>query len=432
MYKKRKGIHSILVNPVFRWHSVTVAQWMKLALFHLFLVAVLGLLMRLKMIFPLPALNQKYLLHAHSHFAFMGWVTQALMVLTAAYILNDRPPKRLARRYQFVLYLNLMAAYGMMVSFLIQGYDRFSISFSTLSVLASYIFAAMAWNDLKRKTLKASGSQWMKAGLFFLLLSSVGTFWLAWIMSSGLSQPRPQLAATYFYLHFQYNGWFFFACMALFINWIRSRNPEIRIPRLLFPIFLVSCTLGYLLSILWWEMPPWLYLMLVLAVIAQTLAWAVWGQTCWKNRRSFQEWGSSLVNFLLLCVFIAATIKITLQGLSVIPSLSTLSYSFRPIVIGYLHLVLLGVISLFLLAFGVLKGYYPSSLPFRRWSRVFVLGVIANEIILMLQGITGLIRKPIPHLPEGLALAATVMVISLAGLVFEMIKGRDSGMIPSQ
>ena len=52
---------------------------------------------------------------------------------------------------------------------------------------------------------------------------------------------------------------------------------------------------------------------------------------------------------ILTLSFLALTIKFMLQSGSVIPSLSTLAFGFRPIVIGYLHLVLLGFTTLFLL-----------------------------------------------------------------------------------
>ena len=51
---------------------------------------------------------------------------------------------------------------------------------------------------------------------------------------------------------------------------------------------------------------------------------------------------------------IAFCIKVLLQMCSAIPSLNMITYGFRPIVIGYLHLVLLGMLSIFL------TGYFLS------------------------------------------------------------------------
>ena len=46
---------------------------------NLAIVALLGVIMRYKILYPLPFVDQKKFLHAHSHFAFSGWVTLALI-----------------------------------------------------------------------------------------------------------------------------------------------------------------------------------------------------------------------------------------------------------------------------------------------------------------------------------------------------------------
>src|SRR5690606_3864612 len=220
MHKERKGVYQLIMGAKRKLHGITVDQWMRLALLNLLLVSILGFLMRLKMILPLPALNQKFLLHAHSHFAFSGWVTHALMVLTAYLIIQGQQRPILSFRYQGILLLNLIAGYGMLLGFLIQGYDTVSIFFSSLGVVASYIFAWVGWRDMNRSPQLTTSFPWLKAALTFLVISSIGTFLLAWIMTNNIQNPRAQLAAIYFYLHFQYNGWFFFSCMALFIHWL--------------------------------------------------------------------------------------------------------------------------------------------------------------------------------------------------------------------
>lgn len=421
MHKERKSIYQPLEKPKPWWASISTIQWMKLALFHLVLVALLGFLMRLKMIFPIPGLNQKFLLHAHSHFAFTGWVTLALMVLTTRFIIHEKRAGELPQRYQSIFWINLLAAYGMLLSFLFQGYDTLSISFSTLSVAASYVFAWMGWKDLHSASDKNPAHPWLRAALIFMVVSSVGTFWLAWIMTNNLQNARAQLAAIYFFLHFQYNGWFFFACMALFLSWVHKLAPPKTYSPLIFKCFVFACPLGYLLSILWWKMPSWLYLLLVITVIGQTMAWALWVRRTWYLRPWFRPYWTPLVQGIFACVLLAATIKFLLQGFSVIPALSKLSYSFRPIVIGYIHLVLLGIVTLFILAFAILNNYYRASRVFRLFSFMFILGVIANELILMLQGISGILRTPIAHLPESLAIAAGLMLGSLLVLFCSQI-----------
>ncbi|WP_262247933.1 hypothetical protein [Parapedobacter soli] len=401
---------------------ISVRQWVVLALFNLLLVAALGLLMRLKVLLPLPSINQKFLLHAHSHFAFSGWVSHALMVLVVAMVFNRKQHDSLPWKYQLTIIGNLLASYGMLIGFFLQGYGLYSIIASSAGVVISYIFAAMCWRDLSKSNSSPLARRWLRAALVFLVLSSIGTFYLAHLMTSNNMDSRLQLAAVYFYLHFQYNGWFFFACMALLYHWLHQKDIIINHSKTIFWLFAITCLVNYLLSVLWWDMPIWLYIGLVAAVIAQSIAWGLWLRSCTANLLQLKHLLVAVAKWLLLGVAIAATIKFILQGLSVIPSLSQLSYSFRPIVIGYLHLVLLAVISLFVIAYGYMHGCLRIN-RLARWSTtVLVIGVILNELLLMTQGISGLARTPINHIPLLLAAAAGILLLGIMGIFLSQRK----------
>ena len=53
--------------------SFKTTFWIRFSIFNLMLVALIGLLMRYKILFEFPLLDQKSLQHSHSHFAFAGW-----------------------------------------------------------------------------------------------------------------------------------------------------------------------------------------------------------------------------------------------------------------------------------------------------------------------------------------------------------------------
>lgn len=399
--------------------KITVRRWLILGIFNLLLVAVLGLLMRLKFIIPLPAINQKYVLHAHSHFAFSGWVSHILMVLIAASICNVSNNKVLPRRYQVLTVANLLAAYGMLVSFFLQGYGAYSICAATATVLISYLFTWACWRDIAHPAPgKSVASHWLRAALAFLVLSSIGTFYLAYLMASHNTDTRLQLASIYFFLHFQYNGWFTFACLGLFHHWLRSRGISLKHASFVFWAFALSCIPAYFLSVLWWDMPGWLYLTVVVAVIFQTAAWFVWLHSAFAKRALYKHHLSAISKWLLIGVALATSIKILLQGLSVIPSLSQLTYGFRPIVIGYLHLVLLVVITLFLVAYGYMQKMLSVNRTALVATGILVAGIILNEALLLLQGISGLINVYIGYTPMALTVAAGVIVMGLVPLLW--------------
>ena len=417
MHRERQSIRSGRRGLTAALSRITVRHWVLLALFNLLLVAVLGLLMRLKVLLPMPAINQKFLLHAHSHFAFAGWVSHALMVLVVAMVFNRQQHEKLPWRYQLTVIANLLASYGMLISFFLQGYGLYSIMASTATVVVSYVFAGMCWRDMANSDRHSIGFSWLRAALLFLVLSSMGTFYLAHLMTSNNTDSRVQLASVYFYLHFQYNGWFFFACMALVQHGFSRIGVSVNHPKAIFWLFALTCPINYLLSVLWWDMPAWLYVGVVAAVVAQSIAWAQWLHSCVANRLVLGRSFTAVAKWLLIGVATAATIKFVLQGLSVIPSLSQLSYSFRPIVIGYLHLVLLAVISLFIMAYSYIGELLQINRLAIASTTVFVSGVIWNELLLMAQGISGLARTPIHHVPLLLAVAAGTLLIGIVGLL---------------
>ena len=405
--------------------SISVRRWTLIGIINLALVALLGLFMRLKVILPLPWFDQKHILHAHSHFAFSGWVSHLLMVLIAMVVLNKNAHSVLPKKYQFLISANLFAAYGMLFCFAWQGYGPYSISFSACTVLLSYVYTGMMWRSIAISNLTALCRNWFRAALLFLCFSSLGTYYLAYINSNGNIDPRQQLAAVYFFLHFQYNGWFIFSCLGLMQYWFDQHRLYIPGSKWLFRISVGACLPAFLLSVLWVHLPLWLYVFLVIVMVCVATNWFFWIYCLWRLRYQISLTLVPSTRILLLLVALAASIKIILQAASVIPALSTVAYGFRPIVIGYLHLVLLGVISLFLLAFMTMQKILKLT-KYGKWAiSLFVVGVLANEILLMLQGVTGMAGNYISNLPLYLTFAAMLMLFALVAFLMTQILSKQ-------
>src|SRR5579859_629136 len=190
-------------------HYQKIRTWVLLCLVNLAVVAILGVLLRYKIAWELPAVNYKYLLNAHSHFAFNGWVTTVLFTaFLYVLICSGRP---LSKVYTWQFWLNQVSSYGMLVCFMWQGYGPVSIFFSALSVLFSYWFAYQFSKDLGKTDLPHGVKICLTAALSFLVLSSAGPFLLDYSMSHAIGDRNFYMNAIYLYLHFQYNGWFTFA-----------------------------------------------------------------------------------------------------------------------------------------------------------------------------------------------------------------------------
>ncbi|HNP53959.1 MAG TPA: hypothetical protein PKK69_05065, partial [Ferruginibacter sp.] len=158
----------------------------RIALFNLLIVAVLGCLLRYKIAFSFPWLDQKHLLHTHSHFAFSGWITQAILVLLL-HRLGKLWQENLFAAFRWNLHINLLGAYGMLLSFPVQGYGGFSIFFSTLTIVNHFHFGWKLWKKINRSSIRQIGFYWIRAAILFGWLSSLGAFALAYNMVTQLN-----------------------------------------------------------------------------------------------------------------------------------------------------------------------------------------------------------------------------------------------------
>lgn len=380
-------------------NTLNTRFWLKISLFNLIIVSLFGTLMRYKIGFEFPFFDQKHLQHGHSHFAFIGWIAHTLFVLIVSVLQQDKPGIKI-ERYRKLIIANLFSAYGMLISFTVQGYGAFSISFSTLSVFISYIFAYNIFKDLKGLSHKAYSS-WFTAALWFNVISSLGTFTLAFMMASHNFNQNIHLASLYFYLHFQYNGFFSFACIGLFFSKLNLSEMEIRKNKSLFWMFFLSCIPAYFLSTLWAKLPMWLYVLVVISAIVQVLAWIQFVRsTLGKLRRDVSLFKSG--RYLFIIIGIALSAKFLLQLGSTIPSISKLAFGFRPIVIAYLHLILLAIISVFLLSFMHYYKLINTNRPGTIGLITFVCGVYLNELVLGIQGIASFSYTMLPFVNEAL------------------------------
>lgn len=400
----------------------SVSVWIKFSLINLMIVAVFGALMRYKIGFEFPFFQQKYLLHAHSHFAFAGWVTHTLMTLMAFFISGTED----VRRYRNLIIVNLICAWGMLISFSIQGYATVSITFSTLSILVSWFFTGYFISDLKKHFAGHPARPWFTAALIFGVISAAGTFYLAWMMKSGVFDMNIYLGSVYYYLHFQYNGWFFFACMGLFIAWVKKMSPEFSFNPVVFKYFAATCIPAYLLSVLWVGFPKWLYVIIAAAAIFQVIAWICFLKDVKKLIPSLLPYTDKLGRFLLLFVALCVTVKVGLQLFSTVPAISKLAFGFRPIVIAYLHLVLLAIISVFLLAYVYINGNLLSNKSIKTGLVIFLTGVFLNEFVLLVQGIGSFSYSVLPYTNEMLFFVSVLILTGTVVMILSQINRQKS------
>ena len=397
-----------LSNNTFTDHTQTsfspkYLKWAAWCLFNLLLVAIAGFIVRSKIIFPLSFIHQKNFLHGHSHFAFSGWVSAALMATIVAIVYPGGAGKHPTRLFN----LQMIASYGMLLSFPFMGYKLPSIFFSTVTILVSWIFTAMMWKPISQ--LPDTVSPWIRTALLLNVFSALGTFSLAYLMSSGSHSQELTIGSLYLFLHFQYNGWFLFCCAGLFFHMLEHNGRPIKKPtnELIRRLLTIAVIPGFCLSVIWMKIPGWVYSMAVFAALMQLVALAIFLKAV--KRVKFQSM-TVITKFCLLLSFAAVSLKFLLQALSCIPSLSLYAFGNRSLVIAFLHLVLLGFVSLFIVGYFLQTGLIKENRNTRIGIYIFSSGIFLNELILMLQGIGAIAYIVIPFANELLWVIALIMV----------------------
>lgn len=400
------------MSELYYWSkNQPVARWLRLALFNFVVVAAAGVLVRYKVTFPLPAVEFKNLLHAHSHFAFSGWISLALFVLIMAGFIPRQEHEK--KKYKRLIWLSQLTSYGMLVSFFLQEYGPVSIGFSTAYIFVTYGFAIAIWRSTRGEKHRLS-VQSLRAALIFLVVSSFGPYTLAYVKAAHLMNAELYHNSIYWYLHFQYNGWFSFAVFALLIRQYEDNLQVERRLRLPFYLLLAACVPAYVLSVIWTLPPLWVYVLGGLAAGAQVMALLVAVKPLFEERIDNHS-QPMIVKSLFVLAGAAFGIKILLQLLSVFPQLNQFVFGHRPVIIGYLHLVLLGFISFYLIGHSIKRGIlFCAGQQARIGLWTLVLGVLLSETGLLFQGFSGVLNEPMKWTPEFIFIASVLMFLGLA------------------
>mgnify|MGYP003460907576 FL=1 len=386
--------------------------WLKFSVFNFLIVALLGVTMRYKILYSMPFLDQKHLQEAHSHFAFYGWITNVIYVLILNYMHKINAQIDL-KKYEKLIVVNLIASFTMLGAFLYGGYFWASIAGSTVALLCSFVFFFFFVRDAKK--IQDFSKLWFLAGLFFAVISSVGVFNLGYMMMSKTATQDLYLASEYYYLHFQYNGFFIFSCIGFLLFSMKQAGSGIseKQNKLIFWLLFVGCVIGYGLSVLWMKMPVSIFAVIVVATIMQTIGAVLLFVFIKKNWTNLVLKWSPMHRFVLLYAGFAFAVKIALQLGSTIPALNQFAFGFRNVVIAYLHLVLLMCIATFLVNQILATHYFTITNKLLMGFKLLLLGIFLNELILGLMGVFSIKYISIPFANEMLLGVSLLMFASI-------------------
>ena len=362
------------------------------ALIYLLIAAILGFFLRLHPLADIPV-NYRYVLHAHSHIALLGWVYLAITAIL--YHVYLRENHSIHKTYLNLYVFTQITLIGMLISFPIQGYGLVSIIFSTLFLFASYWFYGLFMRHTKVKQSFPQSLKLIRSGLFYLLLSSVGPWSLGIIMNTLGNESIWYKISIYFYLHFLYNGWFVVTIFAFFIFLLEKNKKSLSGIQFRNVYYLVhtSVILSFFLSVLF-TMPHFsLYILGGLGVLLQVFILYY----LFKSKDQVFTIEKLNVNrsqgSLLLCILFILIIKIGLQILTSIPYFADIAYLLQDLIIGYLHLVFLGLISLSLFFF--LAEFKLIRISAKQY-HIYIIILILTELLIFTRGLLPWLGLSIP------------------------------------
>lgn len=364
---------------------MTKRIWLRTALLNFFIAASLGATLRYAFVEELSWLKFQHVLHAHSHVAMLGWVYLALFTLL---VLTFLKPEQQSRKYSILFWLTQFSVAGMLITFPITGYAPASIAFSSLHTLLSYVFAFYFLRDIPAPSPEPHNHSrlFAKASVWFMLISTLALWATAPIIITGGKGTAWYYAAIQFFLHFQFNGWFLFAIIALLLKKLEEKGfiLDTKKMRWFFWLLVISSLLTYALAVTWSNPLISIFLINSVGVAIQLVAAILITGMLWRKKilDYFEYWEGILLNTAFVC-FVG---KVIVQTAVVIPAIAKVGYTIRNYVIGFLHLMLLGIFSSFLLAFAADKKLLDIN-RLTRWGIVsFLLGFFLSEAVLFVQG----------------------------------------------
>ncbi|KEO75817.1 hypothetical protein [Anditalea andensis] len=358
------------------------SSWVLISLLNFVVASIMGVLLRYVFVAEVPWMDYRTMLHGHSHVAMLGWVYLILFALLIDAFVPRH--KKTSSFYNRLFWFTQFTVVGMMISFPIQGYGAVSITFSSLHIIASYLFVWRIWKDLviENKHIFLL----VRASLLFLIISTIGIWCMGPVMALQLRNDPIYMVVVQFYLHFQFNGWFALSILALLVYQLNQWGLTFTDShfKIFFTVYIFSLVLTFFQVLYWAYLEHYMYVINAVGVILQVMAFGFLLLPVKDKFFQVLTQKSGTVSWLIGFGLVSLIIKVAIQAALVVPEVTEISTTIRQFMIGYIHLTMLGFITglilllLYIKEVAVIKtsGIY-----------IFSIGYIMTEAILFIQGL---------------------------------------------
>jgi hypothetical protein len=252
-------------------------------------------------------------------------------------------------------------------------------------LVSTYLFLQYFFKHKKDVDLYPATYKFVKGGLWLQFVSSLSPWSLVFIIKYFGKKSDFYKFDIFYYLHFQYNGWFLFAFIGLTMYLLERRNITICATKVkqIYQLLMIAVFFGYFYNTLWAQ-PGYLYNGLSIIggtaeIVALFILLKILQQYHHYLKHSISDFSYKILTIVLISLFV----KAVLQFMGSFQYYADLSYHIRDFIIGYLHIITLGIFTPFLLVLA-------SELAFINLNKkafyTFFSGYLIIEALLFLRG----------------------------------------------
>lgn len=359
--------------------------WFQIALVNFLVAAIIGALLRYAFVAEIPGFHFRKFMYAHSHVAMLGWLFQGFFAVLLPKLYTGQIPGGIQRLF----WLSQIMVVGMLIAFPIVGYTSWAIVFAAAHIVVSYGFIYIIWKALgQRRYDFLLGVLFIRTALILMVVSTLSLWAIGPIMASGLRQHEIFYWAVQWFLHFQFNGWFLFMALGLWFVQLESEGTifSVNRARTFFWWLLGSTPLTFALAIAWSNPDKIVFAVNSFGILVQTIALGLFVRFLLQSKIQLTDW-SVWSKRLLIIALVSFLGKLFIQALVIFPAVAEMAYTLRNYVIGFIHLITLGSLTMLMLSLAIRNqmiswrnAMAPTGLV------VLVIGFFGSEFLLFLQG----------------------------------------------
>ena len=205
-------------------------------------------------------------------------------------------------------------------------------------------------------------------------------------MSKGMQATPWYYGSVYFFLHFQYNGAFLFCLFGMLFKILELSGVDISWANKSLPLLVPGVIMGFALTLLGFEISTWILVIAVGGAVFSFMGMIMLAQKFVMQRNSIlSAFSPGIARVFAILSFFSFILKTFLQSVSVFPFLSSWVFSDRNLVIAWLHLVLIGMVTLGLFSIMISRNWGISKAnPINQWGYLFIACFFGTEVLLVI------------------------------------------------